>query len=431
MAILALGVFSILLAHSSAQSAVAQPGDPITFARDVAPILQENCQACHRPGSIGPMSLMTYEEVRPWAHVIRLRVETRTMPPWHIDDAVGIAKFQNDVSLSDEEIDSIVRWIEGGMERGDPADLPKPIDWPDGRGWQRAQELGKPDLVIRSDPYTVRASGQDQWWSPVVETGLHESRYVRAIELKPSDPLGNRVTHHVMLFTLHDGRQELLTEWAMGKVGEVMPAETGRLIEAGSEIRWDIHYSPIGQEVPDDRVELALWFHPEGYEPEYRNALELFRAEPMDGRPRGAAIDIQPGEVRTVQGIHRLEQPVRIESFQPHMHLRGREMTLEVIYPDGRREILSRIDRFHHNWQISYRYAEEVMPLLPAGSRLVLTAVHDNSEQNPNNPDPSQWVGFGRRTVDEMAHAWIGITHLDQEGYERLLREREAKATSR
>lgn len=404
----------------------ADPGDPVTFTRDVLPILQENCQSCHRPGAIGPMSLITFEEVRAWGNVIKEKVETRMMPPWHIDQTVGVREFRNDVSLSDAEIATLVRWVDSGMAKGEAADMPPPVEWPDGRVWQLSKELGEPDLVIRSDPYTVRPNGQDQWWTPVVDTGLSQDRYIRAIEVKPSFPLGRRVTHHVVLYTHHEGVESLLTEWAMGKVGEVMPEGTGRLIRAGSRIGWDIHYYPIGEEVVDDEVELAFWFHDPGYEPEYENVLQLFRADPMDGRPRGAAIDLPPGTIRKIQGVHRLDRPVRLESFQPHMHLRGREMTLEAILPDGTREIISRVDRFQHNWQISYKYAEEVMPLLPAGTQLVLTALHDNTAANPNNPDPTQWVGFGRRTVDEMAHAWIGVTYLDEVEYARLLREREA-----
>jgi hypothetical protein len=400
--------------------------DAPTFARDVAPILQRSCQACHRPGSIGPMSLLTYEEVRPWAQLIKERVAARMMPPWHLDPGVGVQHFKNDISLSDAEIGTIVEWADAGAPLGNAAELPAPVEWPDQRIWQLEADLGEPDLVIKSKPYTVRPNGQDQWWTPVVETGLQENRYIRAIELKPSYPLGNRVTHHVVLYTQVGERRGLLTEWAMGKIGEVMPTGTGRLLEAGSKIEWDVHYYPVGEEVVDDQVELAFWFHPAGYEPDYENQLQLFRADPTGGLPRGAYMDIPPHQIRMIQGVHVMRTPVRIESFQAHMHLRGREMTLEAIYPDGRRELISHVDRFQHNWQISYKYAEDAMPLLPAGSVLVVTALHDNTAGNPNNPDPNQWVGFGRRTVDEMAHAWIGITYLDEEGFQQLTAERAA-----
>jgi hypothetical protein len=171
-------------------------------------------------------------------------------------------------------------------------------------------------------------------------------------------------------------------------------------------------------------VELAFWFHPVGYEPTFQNQLQLFRADPVEAGPRGALLDIPPHSIRLIEGVHTMRSPVRIESFQAHMHLRGREMTVEAVYPDGRREVISKVDRFQHNWQISYKYADDAMPLLPAGSQLVITALHDNTADNPNNPDPNQWVGFGRRTVDEMAHAWIGITYLDEESYERLVADR-------
>jgi hypothetical protein len=415
----------------SANAADPDPQEAPTFAKDVAPILQENCQACHRPGSIGPMSLQTYEEVRPWARVIAQRVEARMMPPWHVDPTLGVQKFKNDISLTDEQIATIVAWVDAGAPMGDLADMPRAIEWPDERAWQLSNDLGQPDLVIRSDPYTVRPNGQDQWWTPLVETGLNEDRYIRAIELKPSYPLGARVTHHVVLYSVVGQRRGLLTEWAMGKVGEVMPTGTGRLIEAGTKIEWDVHYYPIGEAVPEDQVELAFWFHPRGYKPDFENQLVLYRSDPTEAGPRGATLDIPPHAIREIEAMHTFRTPVRIESFQPHMHLRGREMTIEAIYPDGRREIISHVDRFQHNWQISYKYAEDAMPLLPAGSVLVVRSLHDNTSDNPNNPDPNQWVGFGRRTVDEMAHAWVGVTYLDEAGYQRLLAEREEARRAR
>jgi len=425
------GVAAIQVPEVLSKEATRTPAETeVTFSRDVAPILQAKCQECHQAGSIGPMSLVTYEEVRPWAPLIRDRVENRMMPPWHIDPTVGIQEFRNDASLTDEEIALIRDWVEGGGAEGDPADLPAAEQWPDGSEFRLSEQLGAPDLVVRSDPYTVRPNGQDQWWDPVTPTGLLEDRWIRAIEVKPSYPLGRKVTHHVVLqLRSEEGAgMGLLTEWAMGKLGEVMPERTGRLLPAGSHIAWDIHYYPIGEVVEDDGVGLAFWFHPEGYEPEFTNSLRLFRADAQTGPQgtlaRGAEIDISPHSRRMIQGHHVMATPVRVESFQAHMHLRGVKMSMEAIYPDGNREVLSVTDRFQHNWQISYEYAEHAMPLLPAGTVLVFTSWFDNTDNNPNNPDPDQWVGFGRRTADEMAHAWVGITLLDEESFARLLSER-------
>ncbi|MDE2905921.1 MAG: hypothetical protein OXQ28_07530, partial [Acidobacteriota bacterium] len=175
----------------------ADEGVP-TFTKDVAPIFQAKCEACHRASSIAPMSLVTYQESRPWARSIRERVSTRQMPPWHIDRTVGISEFKNDRSLTDAELDTIVRWVDGGAPRGNPADMPPPIEWPDESKWYFAELFGAPDLVIASEPYTMPAEANDAWWKPVSDTGLTEPRWVRAIELRPGTTAGRRITHHAI-----------------------------------------------------------------------------------------------------------------------------------------------------------------------------------------------------------------------------------------
>ncbi|MCY3843681.1 MAG: cytochrome c, partial [Acidobacteria bacterium] len=185
---------------ATAAPALAQAPADVTFARDVAPILQRSCQGCHRTGSMAPMSLVTYQEVRPWARSIREKVANRVMPPWHIDKTVGVREFANDISLSDAEIDAVVRWVDAGAPLGDPADMPPPIDWPAGDIWRLADkyaELGEPDIVVRSTPWTQAAAGQDQWYQPIVETGLTEDRWVRALEVRPSLP-GRPIVHHAV-----------------------------------------------------------------------------------------------------------------------------------------------------------------------------------------------------------------------------------------
>ena len=160
-----------------------------TFTRDVAPIFQRSCVRCHHDTGIGPMSLVTFEDVRPWARSIKDRVTRRLMPPWHVDPTVGITEFKNDMSLSDVEIDTITRWVDSGASQGNPADMPDPIDWPSAAEWELAATLGEPDLVGRSTPYTVTADGQDQWWNPVIKLeGIPEARWIKASEFKPSYP---------------------------------------------------------------------------------------------------------------------------------------------------------------------------------------------------------------------------------------------------
>ncbi len=428
---------------SQAPGAARQPASgtgSITFAKDVAPIFQQKCQVCHQPNSIGPMSLITYEDARKVATKIRSRVRARVMPPWHIDKSVGIRDFKNDRSLSDAEIETIVGWVDGGAAPGDPKDMPPPVAFPDPTGWQLAKQFGAPDLVIKSPPYTLAPRTQDKWLRPVSDTGLTESRWVRAIEIKPSFPDGRRTVHHVLTTLMqqedgvtglahsaHDVQTSagLFMEWAVGKVGEVFPADAGKLMLPGSRIRWEIHMFAVGEEIKDNQVELGIYFYPKDVVPKHRTVLRMFDVS------RGAELDIPPGEVAMTQNYYVMQAPARLENFQPHMHMRGKAMSLEAIYPDGRKEVLSAVNNFQWNWHVNYIYAEHTAPLLPKGTVLVFTAWHDNTAANPNNPDPKQWVGWGDRTVDEMAHAWVDVTYLDQPEFERQLAERKAKATRR
>lgn len=408
----------------------------ITYAKHIAPILQEKCQICHQPNSIAPMSLLTYQDAKQFAPLIKYKVERRIMPPWHIDTTVGIKEFQNNRGLSDEQIDTIVAWVDGGTPFGDEIDMPPPVKFPDPNRWQLADKFGKPDLIVRSEPYTLAAETQDKWFRPVVETGLTEARWVRAIEMKPSYPDGRKIVHHSLTFleqdeegltgvptTAADAQQAagLFMEWAVGKVGEVFPPDTGKLMLPGSKIRWEVHMHAIGQEVKDNQLELGIYFYPKGYVPKNRTILKFF-----DASDRGN-LDIRPGEIAVTQQFHVLPAPARLENFQPHMHMRGKAMSIEAIYPDGRNELLSQVNNFQWNWHINYVYDEHVAPLLPKGTTVVVTAWHDNTAQNPNNPDPEQWVGWGDRTVDEMAHAWVDLTYLEQDDFDAQVAAREAK----
>jgi hypothetical protein len=412
---------------------------PVTFAKDIAPILQQKCQVCHRPGSIAPMSLLTYEDAKKYSTMIKSRVTARTMPPWHIDKTVGIQEFKNDRSLSDEQIDAIVQWVDAGAPLGDEKDMPAPVTWPDPTTWQLAEKFGQPDLIVKSAPYTVAKAGQDKWWRPLTETGVTEPRWVRAIEVKPSHPNGRRVVHHV-LTTLEQNEGATLTnlastasstgrmsaglfmEWAVGKVGEVFQPDAGKLILPGSRIRWEVHYYAIGEEVKDDVVELGVWYYPKDFTPKNRTILRMFNVAP------GSELDIPPGEKTTTQNYFVMQAPARLENFQPHMHMRGKSMSLEAVYPDGRRETLSMVSNFQWRWHVNYIYADNAAPLLPKGTMLVFTASHDNTKDNKNNPDPEQWVGWGDRTIDEMAHVWIDVTYLEQADFDKLVAERKSRA---
>ncbi len=433
---------AVLLLLAAPQSAVAQrqaalapaasAAEAPTFTADVAPILQRSCLECHRPEGIGPMSLETYEDARRFATRIRDRVERRVMPPWHVDRTVGIQDFANDISLTDEEIRTIVAWVDGGVARGDVRDMPPAPEWPDPRKWALEDELGPPDLVVRSTPYDVVANGQDQWWSPEVPfEGLDQERWIRAAEFKPAFPLGKKVVHHghATLELEGEGRRGgvALARYGVGKSWEVYPDNTGVRLPAGEGlISWNLHYFPVGEEVVGDVVEVGLWFYEEDNAPGLASRGEerfLIDGTHQTGQ-RARDLIIPPHGKLILEAAHRLEEPAVIHSFRPHMHMRGTGMTMEAVYPDGRREMLSQVNKYDHNWQIAYQYADDAKPLLPAGTILLCHSFYDNTENNPINPDPDQWVGFGARGVDEMSHAWIGITHVDEEEYQRLLAQR-------
>jgi len=423
------------------QAGFAQSGEEeITYAKHVAPIFQEKCQVCHQPNSVAPMSLLTYRDAIKEAESIKAKVKSRVMPPWHIDTSIGIQEFKNDRGLSDEQIDTIVRWVDAGTPFGDRSDLPPRVEFPDPNRWQLSGEFGEPDLIIRSEPYTLPARTMDKWFRPVVETGIIEPRWVRAIEIKPSYPDGRRIIHHTLTFLEQDeegitglasGATDaqqgpgLFMEWAVGKVGEIFPPDTGKLMLPGSKIHWEVHMHAVGEEIKDNQVELGIYFYPKDYVPKNRTVLRFMDAS------RNRNLDIPPGEIAVTQQMHVLPAPARLENFQPHMHMRGKAMSMAAIYPDGRQELLSHVNNFQWNWHVNYVYAEHVAPLLPKGTTLVITAWHDNTMENPDNPDPEQWVGWGDRTVDEMAHAWVDVTYLEQEDYERLVAERQAEKQGR
>jgi len=409
-----LGIIGLMPGIVSAQ-ALETP----TFSKNIAPIFQAKCEACHRPGSMAPMSLRTYEEARPWARGIKERVLQRQMPPWHLDKTVGVQEFKNDRSLSDGEIELIVKWVDGGAQPGDPKDMPPPKIWPDGQGWNYTAifDQKEPDLIIRSTPWTQKGGANDTWWKPTVPTGVTEARWVRAIEVRPGTIKGRKITHHANSDLLQNEPDELIQagpgrfmEWAVGKEGEVMRPNSGKLLLPGSRILWDIHYSATDEDITDF-VEMGIYFYPKGQEPKYRQ--HLLRM----GNTGSAAIDIPPNTIKATESFYPLRQAARIESFQPHMHLRGKAMSLEAILPSGQTVVLSHVDNFNFNWHSSYVYADNAAPLLPRGTVMKVTSWHDNTAANRANPDPNVWVGYGDRTVDEMGHAWVNVTYLTDEEY--------------
>ncbi|HEY1909967.1 MAG TPA: hypothetical protein VGG73_03535 [Vicinamibacterales bacterium] len=412
---LAMGVALMFPGSAAAADAAKAP----TFTKDIAPIFQEKCQACHRPDSMAPMSLMTYADSRPWAKAIKARVGDRQMPPWQIDRNVGIQKFKNDRSLTDEQVALIERWVDAGAPQGDPKDMPPAKQFPGDQGWNFAAQFGQtePDLIIKSYDFTMPAVSQDVWDKRVTPTGITEPRWVRAIEIRPETLKGRKITHHAIAYLEQTepgtpgvpGLPAPFMEWAVGKQGEMMRPDVGKLLLPGSKFHWDIHYSQAGEEITS-KVEMGIYFYPKGQEPKYRDSLSLVPAAL-------GTMDIRPNTVSLAEGFTVLREAARIESVQAHMHLRGKAMMIEAILPTGQKQVLSLISDFNFNWMTTYVYADDVAPLLPKGTILKVTAWHDNTTAKKSNPDPNQWVGWGDRTVDEMAHAWINIVYMKDDDF--------------
>ena len=423
----AAGAFALTALLGGASTASAQTAP--TFTKDVAPIFQQKCEACHRPESIAPMSLQTWQQSRPWARSIKARVLEHSMPPFQIDRTVGITKFKNDDSLTNQELDTIVKWVDAGAPQGDPKDMPPKIEWPTEQTWNFAKILGKePDLVVKSDPFTMPAVSQDAWDKRVTPIDLDEPRWVRAIEIRPGNLKGRKIVHHAIAYLEQDepgapqaGPAPLFMEWAVGKQGEMMRPDSGKLLMPGARFRWDVHYSQGGEEITSN-VEMGIYFYEKGQEPKYRTRLSLIPAALGN-------LDLRPNAVTVTEGFYPLRENARIESFQPHMHLRGKAMMVEAILPTGQRQVLSHIDNFNFMWMTTFVYDDNLAPLLPKGTILKVTAWHDNTTAKKTNPDPTQWVGWGDRTVDEMAHAWMNIVNMNDEEFKAEVAKRKA-ATS-
>ena len=403
---------------TTTSNAPAQP----TYAKNIAPIFQAKCTQCHHAGTGAPMSLTTFEEVRPWARSIRQRVSSREMPPWHMDKTVGIRKYKNDMSLSDEEMATVVKWADAGAPGGNIADMPPAQVF----GPEDVWHIGKPDIIVKMDKvHTMYRKGPDWWIDYFADTNLKEDRWIKAMEIRPGN---RRIVHHVVTYAIEPdappGTPETglqLHEYAVGKYGDVFNDSTGRMLKAGTRIRFDMHYFAIGEELTD-QTELALIFYPKGYKPKYEVRSMSFRNIPND------ELEIPPNSVVRHDGYLRLLRPARIDAFQPHMHMRGRGMTLEAINLDNTVTVLSSVDHFDFNWHISYNYADDVAPLLPAGTMLHIIGTHDNTSANRRNPDPTMWAGFGERSVDDMLQLWINVVYLDEAEFNRLVEERKGKS---
>jgi len=443
------GLMTLGVMMAAAAPVLAADG-PVTFSKDIAPIFQAKCQECHQPNSIAPMSLVTFQDARPWVRSIKERVSTRQMPPWHIDKGVGVQQFKNDMSLSDEQIDTIVRWVDGGSLQGDPKDLPpaKPL-LSTSNEWEGVRDgFGQPDMVIKSSEYTMPAQHQDVWYRPTSTIPLTEPRWIKMVEIRPTNLKARRIIHHSIAYQVLSpdnvasvstgtangprgpvsqedlvNRRPMIMEWAIGKGYDQFREGTGKLIVPGETISWDQHIHAVGEEIAGGS-ELAMWFYPKGQEPKNRSYLIGFTGLRTQG-----FLDIAPNAISHTEGFTVLKENTLITNFQPHFHLRGKAMKVEAILPDGGREIISYVGNFNFNWMTNYIYTDDAAPVFPKGTVIQVSAWYDNTKANKDNPDPEQWVGYGDRTVDEMAHAWMNVVYLNDAEYKALLDERKAKST--
>jgi hypothetical protein len=419
-----------------AVAVTAQSQDQVTFTKDVAPILQEKCQVCHRTGQFAPMSLLTYEETRPWARSIKAKVVAREMPPWFIDKNVGVQHFSNDVSLTDAQIATISKWVDAGAPKGNAADMPAPKEFPDASVWH----IGKPDVIVNlPTDLIVKAKAPDQWPDILADPRLTQDRYIKGVQIMPTK--GFEVIHHIRTSivepadgTLNSGRTDatdgslqvgeqgvFLNEYAIGKRGDVFPEGSGRLIKAGTKINFQLHVHSNGKADTPTNVALGLTFYPPGYVPNHVISSTTVSAPQVDIRPN-------TDNIRS-DGYLRMAKAARLLSFQPHMHNRGKAECLEAIYPNGRTEMLS-CARFRFNWHLNYVYGDDAAPLLPAGTMLHSIMWHDNTAANPFNPDPDAQITYGQRTVDEMGSAWISWYYMSDEDFKKETEARQARRTT-
>ncbi len=417
---------SPLAGHLNAQEAPGGNASIPTFSRDVAPIFFAKCVSCHRPGEVAPMSLITFREARPWTRAIHEKVTTREMPPWHADRRYGV--FRNDLSLTQAEIDTIAAWVTGGAREGDPTDLPPLPALTE--GWQ----IGTPDMVFEMPvDYEVPTTGTVEYQYFDVPTNFTEDRWMQAGEARPGD---RAHVHHIVVYVrepepntrprvvsvrpiLPEGQRPspqalralaaragqrpvgggdaMLVNWAVGEDAPVYLPGTAKRIPAGSTLVFQMHYTTDG-EPGVDRSKLGLIFAKQPPAREIRTGMIL---NPVFELPPGAAN-------HEVEAEATFSADVNVWTMHPHMHLRGKDMTYTVTYPDGRSEIVLRVPRFDFGWQTDYWLAEPL--LLPRGSKMHVSAHFDNSAANRANPDPTATVRWGDQTWEEMMIGFFTYT---------------------
>jgi peroxiredoxin/mono/diheme cytochrome c family protein len=384
-----------------------RPDAGVTYHRDIAPLLQAKCQACHRPGEVAPFALLTYADARHWGPMMVEVTANGTMPPWHANPEFG--HFRNERRLSAAQKDLIAKWVEAGSPEGDTADGPPPVRWPD--GWA----IGTPDLVLKMPkPFRVPAEGVIEYQHVIVDTGAATDLWVKAIEVRPGN---RRVLHHCNVYLQppgeHDPTQTFVTvgpfgsdsvaAYAPGTGPTRYPPGMAKVIPAGWKLHLGLHYTPIGTPA-SDQTEIGLQF-----------------ADPRDVRRRvvskvieDKALRIPPGAAAyRVEHSYRLQTSGVLVSLFPHLHFRGKAFRYVAEYPDGSAEVLLDVPAYDFNWQHRYELAEPKP--LAAGTEIRCVAVYDNSAANPYNPDPTREVPYGEQVWDEMFYAGFEIALSDED----------------
>ncbi len=446
----AVGISLIVgvVAPWSVRAQQAAPAREVTFAKDVAPIIQRSCENCHRADGVAPMALSTYEDARPWARAMKQRTgigpKAGVMPPWYVEKNIGIQQFHNDPSLSEAEIATIAKWADSGAPRGNPADMPPAKVFADRQSWA----IGTPDLVIKMQEVTVKSTAPD-WWGevPSVPTGLTEDRYVAALEIKEVNDVDSRsdrgratvggrfVFHHMIWRTqvidpakAGDGPPDALSfvldeeavNWPVHEVGrnaDFFDPKSARLLKAGSSIVSDsVHMHSNGRDTKA-HLEIGFKLMPKGYTPTYKRA--------VFGLGNGVDIDIRGMEAN--QQLHAytvLQQNTKIISFEPHLHAPGARMCLEAIW--GYNIQTLNCVGYDHNWVRGYDYTDDSSPLLPKGTILHIVGYMDNSPTNKNVPDPRNWQGSGNRSVANMfIDLGMRVTLTDEQFADEMAKRRE------
>jgi hypothetical protein len=425
----ALSVLVLAVGVALPARAAETDARPVTFTRDIAPILQRSCQGCHRPDSIAPMSLLTYGQVRPFARAIRQQTALRQMPPWYIEKNIGIQKFLADPALSDAEIAMIGRWVDAGAPEGNPADMPAPKKFGDPREWA----LGTPDLIVSSAEVNVDAT-QPDWWGQLgaVPTGLTEDRYIASSEIREVNDIppgksstrttvgGLNVFHHASVTLIPPpgvapDPSSSLPAHEVGRNGDLFDPDAGRMLKAGSSISFNNNHLHANGRKTKGHLEIGLRFHPKGYTPKIDFRGIFFGTTEFD----------LPGNTanQRIEAYYTLPENSRLMNFEPHMHATATRMCLEAIY-GATMQTLS-CAGYNHSWVRNYQYAPDAAPLLPKGTILRAVGWFDTTPANPRLIDYRNWTGGGNRSVDNMFISLSHISVLSDEQFKAEVAKRE------